>query len=327
MPFFDPVESTFYGHCVERLLTSTELAPLLADGIVEIGPGTARPVVEALRRSGSRVPITGYELDADAAQIASRAAARAALPNYTVIEGDFFTATATATATGDPGTRRGGPRKAADAPSAGSAGGPVGAERGAPARRARCAIGNPPYLPAIVRPVGASHLWGGHDGAHVARRVLSQGMDVVLLMIASISDPVGLVQHARAAGYRVADWSVRPISFGRYCRQPWVSRRIGELARSGRAFFGPEGYLLAGVTWVHAGGPADAGNDCDHAGAVLRRVLTSAGSATHVGESASVGEIAGAGEIVGPDRQRIRIVSGQGELRGRSASDLSGSGR
>ncbi len=284
MPFFDPIESTFYGHCVERLLTSTELAPLLAGGIVEIGPGTARPVVEALQRSGSQVPITGYELDAEAARIASRAAAEVELGNYTVVQGDFFAATA-------------------------------------PARQARCAIGNPPYLPATVRPVGASHLWGGHDGTHVARRILSQEMDVVLLMIASISDPVGLVQHARAAGYRVADWLVRPIPFGRYSRQPWVSRRIGELARSGRAFFGPEGYLLAGVTWVRVGGPIAVAGEPDHAATVLRRILTAAGSATGLDEAAGVGR---ATTVDG--RRRTPIASGHRELPDRSVSRLSGSG-
>ncbi|MCM3926225.1 methyltransferase [Frankia sp. AiPs1] len=289
MPFFDPIESTFYGHCVERLLMSPELAPLLAGGIVEIGPGTARPVVEALQRSGSRVPITGYELDAEAARMASRAAAGVELGNYTVVQGDFFAATA-------PG-----------APAVS-------------ARPARCAIGNPPYLPATVRPVGASHLWGGHDGAHVARRILSAEMDVVLLMIASISDPVGLVQHARAAGYRVADWLVRPIPFGRYSRLPWVSRRIGELARSGRAFFGPEGYLLAGVTWVRAGDPIAAADEPDHGATVLRRILTTAGSATGLDETAGVGRT-----TTVDGHRRTPILPGHRELPARPVSRLSGS--
>ncbi len=313
MPFFDPLESTFYGHCVERLLTSKDLAPLLADGIVELGPGTGRPVVEALRRSGSRVPITGYELDADSARIANRATARAELGNYPVVQGDFFAATE------EPGARQHG--DPADGRKAGVVDLPVGPGRDAAARRARCAIGNPPYLPAIARPVGVSQLWGGHDGAHVARRVLSQEMDVVLLMIASISDPVGLVRHARAAGYRIADWSVRPIPFGRYAHQPWVSRRIGELARSGRAFFGPEGYLLAGVTWVRGGalaGAAGAADEPDDAATVLRRILTAAGSATSLDESAGVDRTAGA-------RRRVRIASGLHEVPNRPASRLSGS--
>jgi hypothetical protein len=59
MSFYDPVESTFYSQCVERLLASKDFAHGLTDGIIEIGAGTAIPVVEALRRCTFPADITG----------------------------------------------------------------------------------------------------------------------------------------------------------------------------------------------------------------------------------------------------------------------------
>lgn len=270
MSFYDPIESTFYGECVERLLSSRTLAPALTDGVVEIGTGTAVPVVDALRRSGSRVHVNGYELEPDAHRLAADVIANAGLPNYSVVRRDFFAATG-----------------APDGPTA------------------RCAIGNPPYLPAAVRTMGAPELWGGGDGTAVARRVLSRGFDVVLLMVPSISDPAGLLAHARAEGYTVADWCVRPVPFGRYCRDPRVSGRLSQLARAGRAFFTPDSYLLGGVTWVRdaAAVPA-AGCDRD----VLAAVLAAAGNAIHVAGTHLTSATAG------PARFKTGTTHGRGSV-------------
>jgi len=209
MPFFDPIESGFYASCLENLLADTRCAPFLADGVVELGAGTGIPMVEALRRQESTVQVRGFELDDRSSEVARRTVEKAGLANYQIVHGDFF-----------DGAHTGGER---------------------------CAVANPPYLPA---PGDAPELWGGDTGAEVARRVLSEGFETVLLLVSSISDPVGLLDHAWAAGYRVSDWMARPIVFGRYTRDRRVSRRVGELARGGRAFFTPESYVIAGVTWV-----------------------------------------------------------------------------
>ena len=134
--------------------------------------------------------------------------------------------------------------------------------------------------------MGAPELWGGDDGANVSRRVLSSGFDVVMLMVSSISDPRGLLGHARLAGYSVLDWTARPIAFGEYSRNDAVRSRIDALGEAGKAFFTASSYLLAGVTWVRDGSvPASPGSGFDRSltldhSPVLEQVLTSEGTAT-----------------------------------------------
>lgn len=217
MPFFDPIESGFYASCLENLLADTELGDVLTDGVVELGAGTGIPMVEALRRQEPTVRVRGFELDDRSSEVAKRTVEKSGLANYQIVHGDFFD--------------------------------------GAHAEGERCAVGNPPYLPA---PGDAPELWGGDTGAEISRRVLSEGFETVLLLMSSISDPVGLLQHARAAGYRVSDWMARPIVFGAYTHDRRVSGRVGELARGGLAYFSPDSYVIAGVTWVtDLGGPDD----------------------------------------------------------------------
>ncbi|WP_076821358.1 methyltransferase [Pseudofrankia asymbiotica] len=209
MPFFDPVESGFYAACLENLLGNTRLRPTLANGVVELGAGTGIPMVEALRHQESAIPVRGFERDGPSSGVAARVVEKAGLTNYQIVHGDFF-----------DGVR--------DGPE-------------------RCAVANPPYLPA---PGHAPELWGGDSGADVSRRILSAGFDAVLLLVSSISDPIGLLEHARKTGYRVVDWMARPITFGAYTRDSRVSHRIRELARHGHAFFTPDTYTIAGVTWI-----------------------------------------------------------------------------
>lgn len=235
MSFYDPVESTFYSQCVERLVASKDLAHWLTDGIIEIGAGTAIPVVEALKRCDFTAGITGFEKDAGSFRVARETVRKSGLTNYRVVEGDFFSHA-------EPSSRN----------------------------RARCAIGNPPYLPAAVSDMGAPELWGGEDGSTITRDVLSCGLDVVMVMAASISHPLGLLAHAHALGYAVADWAVRPIRFGRYCHDERVRNRIDALAQSGRAFCSTETYLLAGITWVRTAAPRYP--------EILAQVLTAAGT-------------------------------------------------
>jgi hypothetical protein len=232
MAFYDPVESTFYSWCVERLLTTAELRPYIADGVAELGAGTGIPVLDAVGRSETSAHIRGFENDPEAFRAARRLLELKGPANYTIAPDDFFEYATSA--------------------------------------RERCVIANPPYLPGIPGS-GAPVLYGGDRGAQVSRRLLACSFDAVMLMVSSISDPLGVLDEAAHRGYRVIDWSVRPISFGRYCHDDAVWRRIQELGARGAAFFEPEEYLLAGVTWVRDGRVADPpGRDA----ATLARVLT-----------------------------------------------------
>lgn len=228
--FYDTVESTFYAWCVERLLRSAVAAPHLTGGIVELGVGTGLPVIEALSRCEATVPVRGFERDPDSFRVAARLVDAKGPPGYTVEPGDFF-------------------EQALDGPE-------------------RIAVANPPYLAAPADDAGTPELWGGESGAEVTRRLLSGPFDVLMLMVASIADPLGVIEHAGLSGYTVQDWSVCPITFGPHSRRAGVHGRIDELRAEGRAFSSGTDYLLAGVTWLRTGS-ADAGR-----AEVLRRVLT-----------------------------------------------------
>jgi hypothetical protein len=244
MTFYDPIESTFYSWCVERLLASAELDRYTAGGVVELGAGSGIPLLEAVSRAETTTRIRGFERDPEAFRTARRLVELKGPANYTVELADFFEYAETADE--------------------------------------RCVIANPPYLPGSDLPGsdlpgsdgagrgGLRTLCGGERGAQVTRRLLDGPFDLALLMVASISDPLGVLEEASRRGYRVLDWSVRPITFGRYSREPAVWEQIRAQAEDGRAFFAPDGYLLAGVTWIRDGGSPAAGTDPD----ALARVLT-----------------------------------------------------
>ncbi|OAA27177.1 hypothetical protein UG55_100960 [Frankia sp. EI5c] len=237
--FYDPVESDFYAWCVERLLRSEVAARYLSHGIVELGAGTGLPIAAALSRCEATVPVRGFERDPKSFQVASRLVAAKAPPGYTVEQGDFF-------------------ERGVDGPE-------------------RVAVANPPYLAAPSGDTGTPELWGGESGAEVTNRLLSGPFDVLMLMVASIADPLGVIDHAQRSGYTVADWCVRPIAFGRHSREPGVHRRVRELRADGRAFSSEAGYLLAGVTWLRD--PTDPGHTpatVDMNADVLRRVMVTA---------------------------------------------------
>ncbi|ABW10103.1 conserved hypothetical protein [Parafrankia sp. EAN1pec] len=261
MSFYDKVESTFYGWCVERLLTTAEHGGCLAGGILEIGSGTAVPVVRALLRSGSDTRVHGFERDPRAAATARRAIGLTPLRNYVVDEGDFFTAVPTAAQ--------------------------------------RCVIGNPPYLPAEPGTSCAPDLWGGPRGAEVTQDVLDCGLDLAMLIVSSIADPLGVLRFARDRGYSVTDWMVTPIRFGRFCRDAGVRARIGDLAGREQAFFAPHSYLIAGVTFVRDAGARDQS-------AVLGDVLRAAGRASEVADP----QPRAGGAVVGAPAGTERVVAG-----------------
>ena len=214
--FYDPVESPFYGICVERLiLCSAEHG----EHIRELGAGTGRPVIEALRRhTGFTGLIRGYEINPDSCATA-RALIRAhgIEDRYEVHNRDFFTSTNS--------------------------------------RLEACAIANPPYLPAATNHIDAPELWGGTDGGDVTRRIMSVGFRRVMLMISSYSNPVGVISHALNAGYVLVDWLTRPIAFGVHSRQSRVHQQIRTLASNGLAFVSDSHYLLSGTLWTKSPTP------------------------------------------------------------------------
>ncbi|WP_232425198.1 methyltransferase [Pseudofrankia inefficax] len=196
--------------------------------------GTGIPLLEAIDRSESSVPVRGYERDPGAYRAARRLADRKGPANYSVEFGDFFEYAARA--------------------------------------KERCVVANPPYLPAEARRPDGPGLHGGARGAAVTRRILGCPFDLAMLMISSISDPLGVLSEAGRRGYRVLDWAVRPIPFGPFCRDSAVWPILETLAADGQAYFRPEGYLLAGVTWVRDAVARLPGGDA----AVLAQVMRAA---------------------------------------------------
>ncbi|MCM3886965.1 methyltransferase [Frankia sp. R82] len=234
MTFYDPVESSFYASCVEKVLSSAPLRAHTAAGVVELGAGSGVPVIEAAERVGPTVRVRGFEHDLESYYLARRLVDGAETATYTVEFGDFFTYAAIA--------------------------------------KERCVIANPPYLPSRSARPGEPDLYGGPSGAEVTDRILAGPFDLAMLMVASIADPLAVLAQATRHGYQIVDWTVRPIRFGAYCREPAVWRRLQALAADGQAFFHPQEYMLAGITWLRA----PLADDLPQADpAVLAGVLTS----------------------------------------------------
>jgi len=214
--FYDPVESPFYGLCVEHfILASTEYG---ANGahIRELGAGTGQSTIDALRRCNFGGLIHGYEIDQESCAAASALIQSHGMGDrYMVHNLDFFAVT--------------------------------------PHAEETCAIANPPYLPARTSDIQSPELWGGLDGSDVARQLMNVGFDRVMLMISSYSNPISVIDHALRAGYELVDWLARPIKFGAHSRQAKVYEQIVALATSGMAFVAGNHYLLCGTLWAKTG--------------------------------------------------------------------------
>lgn len=111
-------------------------------------------------------------------------------------------------------------------------------------------ISNPPYLPALDNKLYQPFLHGGIEGITVTKKLLSLNYQNVLVLVASYSNPEGLIDFAQANNYNVSDFTVSPMPFGYYSSEPKVRDRIGELRRSKRAFYSNNLYLLAGVLFT-----------------------------------------------------------------------------
>jgi hypothetical protein len=175
--------------------------------IVEFGAGEGSPTIDCLLKSQFNGTIYGYELNPTACQVARARIAHYCLGDRYLIHNTDFFESAPAD----------------------------------------YLIANPPYLPAFDNDLYMPALHGGHDGAQITKQLLQQNFSQAMLMISAYADPVGTIEVALAAGYRVADFMTSPMSFGYYSSEPKVRRRIAELQGCGRAFCSQDIYLLAGV--------------------------------------------------------------------------------
>jgi len=111
-------------------------------------------------------------------------------------------------------------------------------------------ISNPPYLPASDNKIYQPFLHGGIDGITVTKQLLGLGYENVLVMIASYSNPEGIINYAREKGYQTSNFLISPLRFGYYSSDPKVRTRIRELRENNMAFYSKNIYLLAGVVFT-----------------------------------------------------------------------------
>lgn len=212
--FQDRQESEFYAQCVRDFLFRYGYERLEVKEVVELGVGTGETIVELLKYHSFAAKIRGYEIHGPSYQYAQRVVeANSISDQYLVINDDFFNEI--------PGSVVGG-----------------------------CAISNPPYLPAPDSQIKMPELWGGPDGSGVTKRIIECGFEQLILLFASFSNPVSIIEHASAHGYKVLDFAVRSMQFGSYSSEPRVYDQILELERNCQAFVSDDRYCLAGVAWV-----------------------------------------------------------------------------
>ncbi|MBA2492215.1 MAG: SAM-dependent methyltransferase [Gammaproteobacteria bacterium] len=203
--FSCPEESTFYAQCLRSLIFGRQMAP---QTVTEFGAGDGAPVIEAVRISGFKGTVHGFELSVAACHVANRNVKLSGLHGRYVIENQsFFDSTPPAD----------------------------------------CLIANPPYLPAPDANIRMPLLYAGDDGCLVTNALLSMNYDRVLVMISSYSNPVGSLRHAAVHGYAVSDFMLAPLTFGIYSSEAKVRQHIGMLKETYRAFYTEDMYLLAGV--------------------------------------------------------------------------------
>ncbi|KPI01203.1 hypothetical protein OK074_5613 [Actinobacteria bacterium OK074] len=181
--------------------------------LMELGSGTGQAICGVLRRTGWPGPVRSFEIDDAAYKVAARTSADLGLADvYRIHNADFFQEL--------PGSRD-----------------------------HMVAISNPPYLPAPDDHIRLASLWGGTSGGQVIRHLISSGFPTLMVMLSSYAEPIPVLGHARAEGYRLVRWLARSIALGEYSREPKVRRRIDDLVAAGDAFVHGGNYLLVGVTW------------------------------------------------------------------------------
>jgi methylase of polypeptide subunit release factors len=205
--FFCPEESNFYSYCLESLVFKNCLG---SESIIEFGSGDGSPVIQSLLRTNQfNGVVHGFELNPLACQVAKSRIEKYKLTEYyKIYNRSFFEATKP---------------------------------------QATYLISNPPYLPAVDNNIYQPLLHGGTDGITITKQLLSLNYENVLVIVASYSNPAGLIDEALAKNYSVSNFIVSPIQFGPYSSEPKVRDRVRDLRKKNRAFYSENIYLLAGV--------------------------------------------------------------------------------
>ncbi len=180
--------------------------------IIEFGSGDGSPVINSLIKSEFEGTIYGYELNKLSWRLAQSSVKEHQLDQkYVISNGSFFEL---------------------------------------PKPEAKYLISNPPYLPALDSNILQPLLHGGIDGSEISRKLLSLNYQNVLLLVASYSNPKGLINYAKSQGYSVANFIVYPLPFGYYSSESKVKNTIQELKQKDMAFYSENMYLLAGVLFT-----------------------------------------------------------------------------
>lgn len=186
-----------------------------SESIIEFGSGDGSPVIKSLLRADFDGVIHGFELNSLACQTAnSRIDEYNLSDKYIIYNRSFFD-------TAKP--------------------------------YANYLISNPPYLPALDNKLYQPLLHGGIEGNTITKQLLSLDYENVLVMVASYSNPEGVISYANEKGYYVSDFIVLPLKFGYYSSEPKVMNRIKELKEENKAFYSKNIYLLAGVLFSKPG--------------------------------------------------------------------------
>lgn len=183
-----------------------------SDSIVEFGSGDGSPVIKSLLRTEFDGTIHGFELNGLACEVANSKVKEYKLTDKYIIYNRCLFDSAKPDAT--------------------------------------YLVSNPPYLPALDNKIYQPLLHGGIEGITVTKQLLSLNYQNVLVIVASYSNPEGLIKYALAKDYSVSDFLILPIQFGYYSSEPKVKDRISELRRNNKAFYSENIYLLAGVLFT-----------------------------------------------------------------------------
>lgn len=204
--FLCPEESSYYAAIVEMVLT----ARYTGGRIIELGTGTGGPILKVLNVNAGW-SVLGTERDEASCRECQRRIVAAGLGDrYHVLHGDFF-------------------------------------ELLPSVPDVRWIIANPPYLPAR-EPGGLIFpgLWGGPNGNELIIRLLRLGIENIVLLVPSFSDPGAVLNAAREAGYALVSSYSYLIAKADYSNQAEVAARIRDLKDAGKAFDMGEKYILFG---------------------------------------------------------------------------------
>ncbi|MBD2311755.1 methyltransferase [Desertifilum sp. FACHB-1129] len=190
-----------------------------AESVVEFGSGDGSPVIQSLLRTEFEGTVQGFEVNRLACQVAkSKIKENKLSDRYIIHNRSLFNS---------------------------------------PRPYATYLVSNPPYLPAEDNKIYQPFLHGGIDGITVTKQLLSLDYQNVLVLVASYSNPEGLIRYALANDYCVSDFTVSPMPFGYYSSEPKVKDRIQALRREKRAFYSQNLYLLAGVLFSRKSAEVD----------------------------------------------------------------------